>query len=291
MLVSAPLHLLDSAQTPREESVGSPGKPRPAEGLEGEQFADTKLLQRELSLSEDRYRRVQAQMENERHQHNEDVQFLKDKLSESQKTCEDLRSQLSCLDFILRADDGSKAREVQDQQKRISELEDRLNDKKWIGAFSSLSSINPKKLDARSVQADMDLIKSSIEQIMCEDEDHEAHIPPNIGCLDDLKSLLYRIVHLDLSEPYNQLRQSINSTGLSFQALIRALTASALCEWVFEPRLQGITLEPCTLLKEYRKRLAKIGIPALAYVLTLFLLTCEKTPKSWGILISQSTGR
>ncbi len=291
MLTSAALHSLGGAQTPCEESLRGPGKPRPAEELEEEQFADTERLQRELSLSEDRYRRVQAQMEHERHQHNEGVQFLKDELSESQKTCEDLRSQLSCLDFTLRADNRSVAREMQDQQKRIFELEECLNDKKWIRAFSGLSSINPKKLDARSVQTDMDLIKSSIEQILCENEDHEAHIPPNIRLQDDLKSLLHRIVGLDLSEPYRQLRQSINSTGLSFQALIRALTASALCEWIFEPRLQGITLEPCTLLKEYRKRLAKLGILALEYVLTLLLLTCEKTPKCWGILISQSTGR
>src|SRR3954451_19228953 len=53
--------------------------------------------------------------------------------------------------------------------------------------------------------------------------------------------------------------QILDLSTFSFQAIVRTLTASALCAWVFESDLQCICEMPCALLNEYRVLLAKRG--------------------------------
>lgn len=254
------LPVVDNSQTSREDETERSRKPR----LVGEQQdVDVEHLQRELSLSKERCGSLQTQLEDMQRQHEAATRFLYNQLSQAQKNCKDLQRQVACLEYaypeLSRADDTSIIKTLNDKQKQIGELEECLKDRSWLRTFSTLSSTDPMRLDTRNVQAEMAFIGSRIKQILSEYEDHEVRITPNLEGQDDLKSLFCRSFGLNLSEPIDLISQGINSSTLSFQAVIRALTASALCEWVFESDLQEISVKPCALLEKYRLHLAKQG--------------------------------
>lgn len=230
-------------------------EPRP---LQIQQDSNLEGLQRELLLPHKRRELLQ----DERQIHKKTIRSLRHQLSVAQGNCKDLQQQLDCLASPLLSQPDNKAmiKTITTNQKEISELQEALNDKERFRAFSTLSSADPLPLDARSVQAGMASISDLIKNIMLDYEDDSFYIPSNFEWQSELGSLFRRSFGLDRGEHSSSVTQTLDLSTFSFQAVLRSLVASALCEWVFESGLQDICETPCALLIEYRMMLAKQGI-------------------------------
>jgi hypothetical protein len=245
----------DFCLTPRRDKVAHLEEPRP---LQIQQDSDLRGLQKELLLPHKR--REPAQ---DKHQiHKKIIRSLRHQLSVAQGNCKDLQQQLDCLASPLLSQPNNRAmiKTLTTNQKEISELQEALNDKERFRAFSTLSSTDPLPLDARSVQAEMASIGDLIKNIMLDYEDDGFYITSSFEWQPELSSLFRRSFGLDRGEHSSSVAQALDLSTFSFQAVVRSLAASALCEWVFESDLQDICETPCALLIEYRMLLAKQGI-------------------------------
>jgi len=113
--------------------------------------------------------------------------------------------------------------------------------------------------NARKVKGEMASIGDTIKRILSEYEDDSFSIAQSLEGQSDVKSLFLRSFGLDLQEPSISVSQAFELSTFSFQAIIRTLIASALCEWVFEVDLDDVSETPCALLQKYRLHLDRQG--------------------------------
>jgi hypothetical protein len=228
-----------------------------------QQDGDLEGLERELPLSRKRWEPIQDE-----HQiHKNTIRSLRHQLSVVQGNCKDLQQQLDCLasPLLSQPDNRAMIKAITANQKEISELQEALNDKERFRAFSTLSSTDPLPLDARNVQTEMAYIGDLIKNIMLDYEYDGLYIASSFEWQSEFSSLFRRSFGLDLPDQSSPAAQALDLSTFSFQAVVRSLTASALCEWVFESDLQDICETPCALLHEYRALLAKQGIYLAAF--------------------------
>jgi hypothetical protein len=244
----------DFCLTPQKDEMAHLEELRP---LQIQQDSDLGGLQKELLPHKRR------ELPQDKHQiHKKIIRSLQHQLAVAQGNCKDLQQQLECLASPLLSQPNNRAmiKTITANQKEISELQEALNDKERFRAFSTLSSTDPLPLDARSVQAEMASIGDLIKNIMLNYEDDGFYITSSFEWQPELGSLFRRSFGLDRGEHSSSVTQALDLSTFSFQAVVRSLTASALCEWVFESDLRDICETPCALLIEYRMLLAKQGI-------------------------------
>jgi DNA repair exonuclease SbcCD ATPase subunit len=231
--------------------------------LRGHQDLNVEELQRELLSSEQRCESLQARLGDMQKQHKEIAGSLRQQLSKAQKHCKNLQRQVAILEdstpFMSQGDDRSIMNTLNEKREEIRELREYLNDRERLRAFSTLSSTDLMPLDSRGVQADMASIGNLIEQIALQFDEDGIRITLSLRERRELKALVCRSFGLPLSISMDSADQTLDLSAFSFQAVMRSLMASALCEWVFEPVFQEISEQPCILLEEYRAHLAKQG--------------------------------
>lgn len=238
--------------------------------LGGHQDLNVEELQRELLSSEQRCESLQTRLEDMQKQHKEITGSLRQHLSKAQERCKHLQRQVAILEdskpFMSQGDNRSIINILNEKRKEIRRLRESLNDRERLRAFSTLSSTDLMPLDVRGVQADMASIGNLIEQIALQFDEDGIRITSSLGERRELKALVCRSFGLPLPISMDSAGQTLDLSAFSFQAVMRSLMASALCEWVFEPVFQEISEQPCTLLEEYRAHLAKQGTPSNANV-------------------------
>jgi hypothetical protein len=102
-------------------------------------------------------------------------------------------------------------------------------------------------------------IGDKIKRMLSNYEDDAFHMTPGLERRDELLSLFRRSFASDLPEARTSVDEAFNWPSFSFQAILRTLIASALCEWVFESDLPDVSETPCALLKKYRSHLGLQG--------------------------------
>ena len=224
-----------------------------------EQYADFAELQRDLFLSQDRCEISQEQLK----QHEKTICSLRQELSAAVRDLEALQVQLDCLDSARRqfeqAGQDSVIRLLTDSVKDVSELQELLDDKERLRSFSTLSSNDSITLDGARIRAELSSIGDNIKKLLSDYDDDFACITPHFEVRSGLDSLFHRGFGQNLPGFSTSSDQALDLSTFSFQAVIRTLIASALCEWVFESYLPDISETPCALLKTYRSHLAKQG--------------------------------
>lgn len=247
---------LNLSQAPREDMIEHPKGPR---SIGEEQTVDINDLQTENFLSQEQCQKLQEVQK----QHQETIKSLRHQLSIAEKTCEDLKYQLVTLDHayprLNKLDHKSIFETLKTNEKVICELQEALNDKERLRAFSTLASYDSMPFNARMVEVEMASIGDTIKRIPSEYEDDSFSIAQSLEGQSDVKSLFLRSFGLDLQEPSISVSQAFELSTFSFQAIIRTLIASALCEWVFEADLDDVSETPCALLQKYRLHLDRQG--------------------------------
>jgi hypothetical protein len=255
---------------------------KPPIGLEQPQLA-CEDLQRKLTRSEGRCEALLAQLEDEQQKHEDVTQYLQDRIDQLEEECRELKGEVACLRFVCRdrpcTDDTSVINALVDKEKQVIELEQSLQNRKWLRTFSTLASADPVPLDMNSIKHDMALLGHKINQILSDHEDHGIRATPSLHGQNDLTSLIHRAYSLDLPQPTNSVKESLRSSSLSFHAVVRSLVAAAICEWVFESDLPDICTKPCALLKKYRRHLAQQGKPNYDALRPMVVTNCQQTVK------------
>jgi hypothetical protein len=192
----------------------------------------------------------------------ETIDSLRHQLSITEGECKELKRQVACLEDArgqLSQSEKSIIETLNANDKEISELQEALNNKERLRSFSTLSFNDPMPLDARKAAAEMASIGDTIKRMMSGYEDNDFCTPPSFEGRNELHSLFRRSFSLDPPEPSISISQTFDLSNFSFQAILRTLVASALCEWVFESDLHDISEKPCALLKKYRLHLDMQG--------------------------------
>jgi hypothetical protein len=229
----------------------------------------------DLLLSRERYESLHKQMTDIRSKqdamqsgYETAIQYYKDQSSQYQSERDDLKRRNACLQYACPKFSEGKTQEIlrhlDNRQKVIDDQETSLGDKLFLRAFSTLSSAEVVPLDISRVREEMADIGEWIQQTLFEAEDHEIELLPRLPESGDLRTLVCRTFGLDETHTDDSIRNRIDVSGLSVQDVIRALTASALCQWVFESDLQVFPTLPCALLEQHRSHLATQGILASA---------------------------
>lgn len=225
---------------------------------------DENVTDRKIKLLERRCQSLERELEYEQQKHEGDTMFLRERVRLVEEGCKKLESEIACLNYVRReqsrAGEASIRSTLIDQAKQIAQLEQSLADRKWLRTFSTLSSTDSVPLDVRDIRADIDVLGHHIKQILAKYEDRVVCSTTSFYKEDDLRSLICRAFGQDILQPAELIGQTINLSTFSLQAVIRSLTAAALCEWVFECSLQEICAKPCALLREYRLHLARQGM-------------------------------
>lgn len=121
----------DLCQTPRKDRMAHLEEPRP---MQIQQEVDVEDLRRELLLSHKRWELLQ----DEHKVHKKTIRSLRHQLSVAQANCKDLQQELDCLasPLLSQPDNRAMIKTITANQKEISELQEALDDKERLRAFS-----------------------------------------------------------------------------------------------------------------------------------------------------------
>jgi hypothetical protein len=147
----------------------------------------------------------------------------------------------------------------------IDKLKGWLEDREKLGFFAKSFQMSPTKRSKLPIDEGFKDIYSACQHIPCQYDRDRPLFVPDLDLYDDLRILVCKGLGID-----NVWAEKINVdfSKLTPQAIIRAVTTSALREWVFEddfPRLHNET----ELLVKYRESVANLGMHILTDVIEL----------------------
>lgn len=247
---------VDFSPAPQKEKITYSEEPR---STEEQQSPGPEDSQRELLL----FQRQRKELQEAQNENTAVISSLRQNLSVVQDDCEELRSQLNLRDDTYRVlsqpDHELIIKRLKDNDEEISGLQEALNNKEWLRAFSTLSSNNPMPFGTGKVLDGMASIGDKIQRMLSDYEGDGFLMTPSFKGRPELKSLFHRSFASDSSETHISVSEAFDLSTFSFQAILRTLIASALCEWVFESNLPDMSETPCALLKKYRLHLGLQG--------------------------------
>jgi hypothetical protein len=140
----------------------------------------------------------------------------------------------------------------------IDKLQKQLADRQGFGAFTKSFQTSPATHPKLSVEEGFKDVYSDCQNIPCQyDRERPLYIPA-LELHDDLRLLVVRGLG---TRPQGNVRAeeaNIGFSKLSPQAIVRAVTTSALREWVFEDDFPNFDSKS-KLLTNYREAIAKLG--------------------------------
>lgn len=181
----------------------------------------------------------------------ERVKFQRDLLESAQKE-RDLNRGDPLEAFILQ------------KNRYIHKIVGELNDRERLGAFTTFSQISPASRSRKSIQEGFKEIYFNSQTISCQYDRDRPFFVPSLEKYDELRVLVCKGLSIDPQKTIRDKDTKAHLSKLAPQAVIRAVTTSALREWVFEddfPRFGNVT----ELFAKYRESIAKLGMPVLQF--------------------------
>jgi hypothetical protein len=215
-------------------------------------------IQSHISFLRDQVQQLTA-IQRENHTH---ITFLHTCLRNAEEQQQDLESHIDYLSHTEspRNDQSSMARQLEDQRAQIVHLQKKLERNRYLGSFTSLRCTDDiQTWTIENVQETMHSIAFQTKQLLFGHEDNENFHPPTLDGNESLISLIKRALALKKDSEISMDTISIHLSTFSLQAVIRALTVAALCEWAFEADLLGSVLLSSMLLNEYRNHVRTRG--------------------------------
>jgi len=210
---------------------------------------DTAISQMKAFRRELRHKQSELQQEEDR---TKKLQIQKGLLQSAQRE-RDLRSGEPFEELIR----------LKDQY--IDKLKGRLEDREKLGFFTKSFQISQIKRSSMPLDEGFKDIYSACQHIPCQYDRDRPLFVPALDMHDDLRILVCKGLGIEPHENAWAKKVNVDFSKLTPQAIVRAVTTSALREWVFEddfPRLHSES----ELLAKYRESVANLGMNILADV-------------------------
>jgi hypothetical protein len=204
-----------------------------------EAVADIKILRHKLIKNESELQDQNNKLER--------VKFQRDLLESAQKE-RDLSRGEPIEAFALRKD------------QYIDKIVKELNDRERLGAFTTFSQISSASRTRKSIQEGFKEIYFNSQTISCQYDRDRPFFVPSFEKYNELRLLVCKGLDMDPQKTIRDIDSKAQLSKLAPQAIIRALTTSALREWIFEddfPSFGNVT----ELFAKYRESIAKLGTP------------------------------
>ena len=139
--------------------------------------------------------------------------------------------------------------------------------------FTMFTSSDPILRDkSQTIRDSMSNINNIlVNQLLFDHEDIDTPSPVSLESNEHLVPLVQRVLRMDSRVPVTADTMSTHFSSLSLQAVVRTLTAAAVCLWVFEDDFFGPILKSSMLLDEYKNHIKTIGTSSPL----LFLAPCS----------------
>ncbi|KAL3713590.1 hypothetical protein TMatcc_002293 [Talaromyces marneffei ATCC 18224] len=190
---------------------------------------------------------------------------LETALRECQRRCAEYADDIRCLKYTLSEKNPADRKLLYQQERQIEALRHSLSERQQNAGFSRLSADEhhvPKQDDVENV---MHSIHHETKRILLSYDDNFTARTPDLDHEEDLRSLFWRVLGTNPSSPVSSetLKAILGKNGL--QAIICALFASALCEWVFATDFESTIARSSMLLNMYRQHISSIAANKLLF--------------------------
>lgn len=227
-----------------EESHRFESKARPKSSTERTLKQRLNLAIAEINELRQKLNQKRAELEEEENRANK-LQSQKNSLQAAQKE-RDLRIGEPFEEFLSRKD------------QYIDKLKDRLADRQSLGTFTKSFQSSPARHSKVSLEEGFKDIYSHCQHIPCQYDRERPLFIPALELYDDLRLLVCRGLGMELQDNVRAEEANIDFSILTPQAIVRAVTTSALREWVFEDTFPVFDSKSA-LLAKYRESIAKLG--------------------------------
>jgi hypothetical protein len=203
--------------------------------------------------------------------------FLHMRLREAVEREEVAEDRIQSLERAEEARAGGKSLvlEMANLEDRIAYLQRALDIARDLGKFTRLSSTAEiRPWDVKWIYETMDDIDIYMNQLLLDHDNVDHFEPPKFDDRADLAALVRTILGLSAEDRVSTEKVRIQLSKLGLQSVVRALTAAALCGWVFEAELPGMSLTDSVLLDEYRAHLRTRGALSLFHSCLPSVLAC-----------------
>ncbi len=208
---------------------------------------DAAISQMKALRHEINHKQSQLQQEEDK---NKRLQYQKGQLQSAQRE-RDLRSGEPFEEFIR----------LKDQY--IDKLKGLLEDREKLGSFTKSFQTSPMKRLNLPLDEDFKDIYAQCQHMPCQYDSDRPLFVPVLHRYDDLRILVCKGLGIEPHDNAWAEKIDVDFSKLSPQAIVRAVTTSALREWVFDNDFPSLHTES-ELLMRYRESIAKLGkqIPA-----------------------------
>jgi hypothetical protein len=220
--------------------------------------SELESLKKELEVLKKQVQ-LMSKLQKESHSH---IVFLHSRLRQAEDRHKDYEARTSRLESAeaARADHISLYKQLEDQESTIVILQKKLDKARDLGKFTRLSLANEiRPWKSENIRQTMSSIGYLMKQLLFGHDNIDHFDPPNIDNHEHLATLVRKSLGMTSRGQVAADTIPAKLSEFSLQAVVRALTAAALCEWVFEADLHGTILTESMLLDEYRAHIRTRG--------------------------------
>ncbi|GAM33781.1 hypothetical protein TCE0_013r00931 [Talaromyces pinophilus] len=184
---------------------------------------------------------------------------LETALRECQRRCAEYADDVKCLKYTLSEKNPADRKLLYQQERQIEALRHSLSERQQNAEFTKLSADEHHVPKQDDIENAIYSIHHETKKILLSYDDNFTAGTPDLANEDDLRSLFMRTLGITLSSPVNSesLEAILGKNGL--QAIICALFASALCDWVFAKDFESTIAKSSMLLNMYREHISSLG--------------------------------
>jgi hypothetical protein len=194
------------------------------------------------------------------------IAFLHMHLREAVERDEVAQARINSLERAEGARADGLVSEMAILEGRIAYLQKKWDKARDLERFTKLSATGEiRPWDLKWVDEKMAAIDFYMKQLLLDHDNVDHFEAPNLDNDADLTGLIRTVLGLNPQERVSTEKVRIQLSRLSLQSVVRALTAAAVCQWVFQAELPGMSLSDSVLLDEYRDHLITRG--ALSFIL------------------------
>jgi hypothetical protein len=184
------------------------------------------------------------------------IAFLHMHLREAVERDEVAQARINSLERAEGARADGLVSEMAILEGRIAYLQKKWDKARDLEKFTKLSATGEiRPWDLKWVDEKMAAIDFYMKQLLLDHDNVDHFEAPNLDNDADLTGLIRTVLGLNPQERVSTEKVRIQLSRLSLQSVVRALTAAAVCQWVFQAELPGMSLTDSVLLDEYRDHL------------------------------------
>jgi hypothetical protein len=182
------------------------------------------------------------------------------RLKEAKKSLEDLESEVSLLKFARQERDKKLQWPIEElvagYEKHVADLNTELHDRSLLERFTKMNTTSPDIFRKTVIESGFKDAYSRSRQILCRQDSPKLPYISSLEQDEKLCLLVFKILGPGVTpEKAIQILSKVNP-----HAVVRAVTTSALCEWVFETEFPSpFDGEASAVLAKYREHLGRQG--------------------------------